>query len=557
MNGNGITAAPATPYAAPGTALKTPFEASRAQCLAALLSYALAYAYIRLLFLESLFPGALLLFSLLFLGLSELLFRAEGKKTFSRESAFWLCCILAVGLARVPFNGGTVRGWDMLLCCGMAAYYVLSRCGLLIEGETSFFFPFDVKNALLKLPFKNFFLRIRTFCYGVKELLSGKREKKSVSSLAVFITLCALVLFVIAAGILISADFLLSERVGDFFEKLGEFLGELLVPDIPLYFFLSLPVGCYLFGLVSGAARSKAAPTEKAALEAMFERVRVLSVPAAAAILFLFLALYGLFFAFQSSYLVGALSGELPSGFTVSRYAREGFFEMCQIMALSFFLLCCVSKFSRKPLRESRLLKALALLILLSCVLFAVVAAFKLALYIDRYGLTQKRLLSSWGVLVLLIFTLLAAVYISRPFKAAKAAVFSAAALFSLLCLCNPDGLIIRTNLELYKSGAVRDPDLEYLALDCGGALDIEGFAEQLEEAGVFKNGMDADIFNEMLGYSAEETLASGEVLLTWVFEGRFDGHSFGGREFEIRAYCKRGEGEGELTVLRIEQAEV
>ena len=95
-----------------------------------------------------------------------------------------------------------------------------------------------------------------------------------------------------------------------------------------------------------------------------------------------FIAVYLLFFAVQSSYLFGAFSRRLPEGFTVAQYAREGFFELCRVMAINFSLLYLVSRSSVKPVREDRAQKAVCSLLIIAGMVFAVIAFSKLVLYI-------------------------------------------------------------------------------------------------------------------------------------------------------------------------------
>ena len=67
--------------------------------------------------------------------------------------------------------------------------------------------------------------------------------------------------------------------------------------------------------------------------------------------------------------------------------------------------------------------------------LLAVTAASKLWLYIDRFGFTPRRLLSSWAVLVLAAGCVLAIASLRRPCRAAQKWIWFAAGSFALLCL--------------------------------------------------------------------------------------------------------------------------
>ena len=148
-----------------------------------------------------------------------------------------------------------------------------------------------------------------------------------------------------------------------------------------------------------------------------------------------FCLLYLLFFAVQSRYLFGAFTRTLPEGFIVSQYAREGFFELCKVMAVNFVLLWLVSRMSRTPVRENRPTLILCLILLAESLLFAVVAFSKIALYIDCFGFTPLRLQSSWLVCVLFAGCLAFGWNLLTGKKSMRAWMVFSAVTLSLLCL--------------------------------------------------------------------------------------------------------------------------
>ena len=141
------------------------------------------------------------------------------------------------------------------------------------------------------------------------------------------------------------------------------------------------------------------------------------------------------FFAVQSRYLFGAFTRTLPEGFIVSRYAREGFFELCKVMAVNFALLWLVTRMSRVPVRENRPARILCLILLAESMLFAVVAFSKLALYIDCFGFTPLRLQSSWLVIVLFVGCLAAGRTLLTGKKSFRPWLIFSCVTLSLLCL--------------------------------------------------------------------------------------------------------------------------
>ena len=149
----------------------------------------------------------------------------------------------------------------------------------------------------------------------------------------------------------------------------------------------------------------------------------------------LFCLLYLLFFVVQARYLFGAFTRSLPEGFIVSEYARQGFFELCKVMAVNFVLLWLVTRLSAKPLRENRAGTALCVILLAESMLFAVIAFSKLLLYISCFGFTPRRLQSSWLVCVLFFGCLCAGYSLLRGKKSFRAWMIFGAVSLALLHL--------------------------------------------------------------------------------------------------------------------------
>ena len=410
-----------------------PFSASWREIAAAVLTYILAWWYLFRsgLFLDGVFadgysdtleplsrwPLSLriwtLVFILGFVALAELLHRKTPRP---RESWIWLACMSLITAGILLGRDAVWEYWPPFFLHLAAVWWLLSRSGRLCEGESGHLLPLDAVNGFLLFPFKHFYLRIRTlFFWSLLALLA------------------AAVLFVMAAGLLMDADAdfnSLMGRIGDWFRFDWD----------PVWFWrflLSLPVGQYLFGLLAGTGREEPETLRERgkALCGWVESLRKVPNLVWTLLTGAFCLLYLLFFAVQSRYLFGAFTRTLPEGFIVSQYAREGFFELCKVMAVNFALLWLVTRASRTPVRENRPALVLCLILLIESMLFAVVAFSKLALYIDCFGFTPLRLQSSWLVCVLFAGCLAAGWTLLTGKKSLRAwLVFSAVSL-SALCL--------------------------------------------------------------------------------------------------------------------------
>ena len=202
-------------------------------------------------------------------------------------------------------------------------------------------------------------------------------------------------------------------------------------------FLLSLPVGAYLFGLLAGVGREKREELDKraAGVDQTLSVLRGVPERVWLALLALFCLLYVLFFAVQGRYLFGAFTRSPPDGFVISEYARQGFFELCKVMAVNFALLWLVTRSSKVDVRQQKAARALCLALLSESFLLAVVAFSKLALYIDCFGFTPKRLQSTWLVCVLAFGCGCAAWSLVKNVKTFRVWMYFGAVTLALLCL--------------------------------------------------------------------------------------------------------------------------
>ena len=392
------TAAPVVPVA------EKPFIVSKAEIVFSLLSYAAAYIYILLFFNDiGRFANDE---SILWRTLPVIAFAVAAvlvlnkKRKATAESWFWLVCLLSLVTAfTFRFYGVWNQGFLYLLIHPCMVWWVLHRSGRLLEKESGHFLPMDAVNGLFTIPFYHFFLRIRTWTHGLSRSLSCSKGKKKNWLWIVAALIAVLLLFKAAAGLLIQAD----SNFGEHLKGITDWLH--IDSETLFYIILSLPAGAYIYGLIGGSVRFEETKLQrqKASLERFLVSIR--RVPAAfwAAAVLLFSVLYIAFFALQASYFLGGFNHTLPEGFIFSQYAREGFFELCRVMAVNFLLLWLVTRMSEVSdnKKNSRLLKTSCLLLLIESLLFAAIAASKIALYISVYGWTAKRIQSLWLVGVL------------------------------------------------------------------------------------------------------------------------------------------------------------
>ena len=147
-------------------------------------------------------------------------------------------------------------------------------------------------------------------------------------------------------------------------------------------------------------------------------------------VLGLFAAVYFLFFGVQAGNLFAVFSGHVPGTLTAAGYARSGFFQLCAVMAINFFLIWLLSILAK----QNRAGKWLQGLLMVQSAFLAVTAGAKLWLYISRFGFTPLRLLSAWAVIVLTAGCILMLRSLMTGKKSFRLWLYFAAGSFTALC---------------------------------------------------------------------------------------------------------------------------
>ena len=412
---------------------------------ALLLSYAAGYEYVdRCLGFGvaseySAWRAGVLVFVALYTVVVELAAWAGDRKP-SRTAAAWWCCWLVQSLAMAGWSLHTddLGFWQVVAWHCTAIYYVLARNDLLAAGRTSCLVLLDGVAGMFAIPFGNFLLRTQLLWQALHRWWANHAGRKGRTlETAVSIT-AALLLGGAACATLAGAD----DNFARLWGHLGSWLGQLFGQDALLanllIFALSLPVGAWLFGLAGGSARRKAPPV---AAEQFYGKLAALPrLPQLMGVLVMAVlcGVYTLFFAVQAAEFAAALGAPLPlTAPDAAAFAVNGFWEFCRILALDLTVLAALHFLGAQPVTQKGLSRVLAVALCGFGAGFAMLAAAKLAVYINLYGPTVRRIWAAWVLGALLLASVLAAVRLFRCIPAARMAFVAAAFSFSLLC-CLP-----------------------------------------------------------------------------------------------------------------------
>lgn len=182
-------------------------------------------------------------------------------------------------------------------------------------------------------------------------------------------------------------------------------------------------------------------------------------------------SLVGLYAAFAAAQVVAALGGAdhvlRTAGLTYADYARQGFFQLLAVAAITLVVLLAVRACAdlSTPARRRRFVVLAEVAVALTLVIVGVALA-RLRLYEHAYGLTLSRLFAvAFAVWVGMVFVLLAVSLTGaggRRRWLVPAALLAGLATVLALDLADPEALVVRRNVETWqRTGRL---DAAYLA---------------------------------------------------------------------------------------------
>ena len=175
--------------------------------------------------------------------------------------------------------------------------------------------------------------------------------------------------------------------------------------------------------------------------------------------------LYLAFLAVQSAGLFGGPEYVESLGVSYAAWARSGFFQMVGVTVLNLSLTLASLCLSRREGRAWRALRWLCAVLAGESLVLLASAAWRMTLYVSAYGLSFKRLLTYWGMLMMALFLLAGLWKAVRPdFRFCKWA-FPVALAGWLVINCVPvDYLVARNQVDRYLSGESSAVSVNYLA---------------------------------------------------------------------------------------------
>lgn len=295
--------------------------------------------------------------------------------------------------------------------------------------------------------------------------------------------------------------------------------GELIVRLVLGFLFALYFYGLFFGGKLNIESETRSKYLEKQRASRFMTRVSVL------VILSLLTLIYVVYTALQLDTLLSVLQGRSPWVLTIYAYARQGFYELCQVVLINAGVLTFITKFLKEEERGRALRFMQTLLCLLTLVLIAI-ALFKMGLYINQFGLTPKRLMTSWLMVTMAIAFVAVILSYYKPLPLGRWLVRIGLTMLVFLSLMNVDGLVVQYNINAYLKGNIADFDVGFLSAQSDAAVvpvlkvydtieDPKLKRELREYLNQQKMGITSVYNSELPNYNRESILAK-KAMLQW-----------------------------------------
>lgn len=326
-------------------------------------------------------------------------------------------------------------------------YFVYAVAGKVLQSGFSDFILTDFFKAIFLTPF---------FAFGqlFKGMFSGKAASggKLISKV-----LLGIVLAIVPTAIVLTL-LCYDDGFNDLLLKIFDFSFDDVFSHIFSLAF-AIPIGMYIYGLfISSSDKMGEDIMTLEDCRKAYKSVRIAPTVTILVATVPVLLVYVIFFISQIDYYISGFTGYLPSNLSYSQYAREGFFQLCIVSVINLvMILFALLLMKRKTEKTPVSLKILTTIYCVFTLVLISTAISKMVMYIDYYGLTQKRVYATWFMILLaVIFIIIALKQFVPKVKAIASGFAVCVVLFAVLALSNVDSHIASYNVDRYLNGTLQ-----------------------------------------------------------------------------------------------------
>ena len=354
--------------------------------------------------------------------------------------------IVLLSLTFVLFSNGWFRFWNMGFLLVLLTVHAFQISG---AGRK----PWSVPSMLwerFRLLMDGLFGRLGAIGATIKSFTGPAARRGLTVGIGVLVTVPILL---IAAVLLAQADMLFDRLTANFLSAIWEHLDAAVVRVL-----LGLLCAPFLFSLLYALGRPKPlAEGKPAAIPKLDGAVAMMALGGLD-------GLYLFFVVVQARALFGGEAYLAEMGISYAGYARSGFFQLVFVALLNLGVVLALLQLTGRAGRSWRVVQFLSTLLVVLSGVILLSAAWRMTLYVLAYGLSFKRALTYWGMVMIALLLAAACVKVWREqFAFFRFAAAAALAGWLVLNYANVDRIVAEYNVDAYLNGTLAEIDLLYL----------------------------------------------------------------------------------------------
>lgn len=377
-----------------------------------------------------------------------------GKKQ-SNEGKWLLLPIGLTTLCFLLFSNQVLRVFNLLLLIGLLLIHAIEYFE---RSDYKIFLPEwckDIVSLGITLPFAKL---DKPVVLMKEEVSSGKREKIKVIGKVLVGVLLTLPILLVVIGLLASSD-------AAFEGIINVALNSLFSVNLSWLFVRGFTVVILFFALFSYfyglTYPEKEMVITDASLEVGANEKKGLDFVIVATGVTLLCFIYFLFFLSQSVYFISAFQGVLPDNLDIaSEYARRGFFETLPLAGFNLIVICILGRGTDflGSLKKKCYARGIICFMTVFTLFMVACALSKMIMYMQRFGLTMKRVQVAWFLCVIVITVIFVFVKLFvEKFRFIRNLFIAFTVMYLGFNYANVDYIVSAYNVKLYEAGTTND----------------------------------------------------------------------------------------------------
>lgn len=363
------------------------------------------------------------------------------------HTRLFFAAIVLLSLTFVFFSNGWFRFWNMGFLMVLLTVHAFQLSG---AGKK----PWSVPSMLwerFRLLMDGLFGRLGAIGAAFQGFTGPAARRGLTVGVGLLVTVP---LLFIAAALLSEADMVFEWLIADFIDAIWDHLDTVIVRLL-----LGLLCAPFLFSLLYALGRPK--PLTEGKMVTIPKLDGIASVIALGGLD----ALYLFFVAVQARALFGGENYLAQMGISYADYARSGFFQLVFVALLNLGVVLILLQLTDRENRGWNAIRVLATLLVVLSGVILVSAAWRMTLYVLAYGLSFKRALTYWGMVMIALLLAAACAKVWREkFQFFRFAAVAALAGWLVLNYANVDRIVAQYNVNAYLSGSLESIDRYYLS---------------------------------------------------------------------------------------------